>query len=93
MTKREMARVIAERTGMKPRQVEKVLTEFATIAVDSLTEGEDVRVAGLGCFSPRHRPAVERKNNLTGRKHHWPSRTTVTFRPYDSTLTKMNEGN
>lgn len=66
MTKSELVSALAEATELTKAQTEKVLSAFITKLGDSLASGNDVRIAGLGTFSVKSRPAREGRNPRTG---------------------------
>ena len=66
MTKTELISALAEATELSKTQTEKVLGAFISKVADTLASGNDVRIAGLGTFSVKSRPAREGRNPRTG---------------------------
>ncbi len=78
---RQMAAALAEDHGMPRRQVEAILNDFVTTFTDHLKAGTKVRVAGLGVFQVRDRPARTGRNPATGEQIEIPASRKIAFRP------------
>jgi DNA-binding protein HU-beta len=55
-----------EKTGMKKKDVEKIVNVLLETITDSLSRGEKVQVTGFGTFNVRAREAREGRNPATG---------------------------
>jgi DNA-binding protein HU-beta len=55
-----------EKTGMKKKDVEKIVNVLLETITDSLSRGEKVQVTGFGTFNARAREAREGRNPATG---------------------------
>lgn len=67
-----MCRLIAERTGIPRLKVDKVFNEFVKLAMESLVEGDDVRLPGVcvlkAVYIPsRHKVVTGRATKTSGR--------------------------
>jgi DNA-binding protein HU-beta len=65
-TLKNYAVTMAEKHGMAKKQANELLDEFIGMIVKSLKKGEKIRIAGLGIFQVRKRPARMGRNPATG---------------------------
>ena len=66
MNKSELVASMAEKTGLKKVDVEKVLKAFTETVADELKKGEKIQLVGFGTFEVAERPAREGRNPRTG---------------------------
>ncbi len=66
MNKNELVTSMAEKTGMKKTEVEKVLKAFTDTVATELKKGEKIQLVGFGTFEVAERPAREGRNPRTG---------------------------
>lgn len=66
MNKSELVASMAEKTGLKKVDVEKVLKAFTETVTDELKKGEKIQLVGFGTFEVAKRPAREGRNPRTG---------------------------
>ena len=66
MNKNELVASLAEKTGLKKTEVEKVLKAFTETVTDELKKGEKVQLVGFGTFETATREAREGRNPRTG---------------------------
>ncbi|MBE5943653.1 MAG: HU family DNA-binding protein [Lachnospiraceae bacterium] len=66
MNKNELVTSMAEKTGMKKTEVEKVLKAFTDTVAAELKKGEKIQLVGFGTFEVSERPAREGRNPRTG---------------------------
>lgn len=66
MNKNELVTALAEKTGMKKTEVEKVLKAFTDTVAEELKKGEKIQLVGFGTFETAERPAREGRNPRTG---------------------------
>ena len=66
MNKNELVSAMAEKTGMKKTEVEKVLKAFTDTVAAELKKGEKIQLVGFGTFEVAERPAREGRNPRTG---------------------------
>ena len=57
---------MAEKHGIAKKQANEMLEDFVGMIVKSLKKGEKIRIAGLGIFQVRKRPARMGRNPATG---------------------------
>jgi len=65
-TLKNYAVAMAEKHGIAKKQANTILEDFVGMIVKSLKKGEKVRIAGLGIFQVRKRPARMGRNPATG---------------------------
>ena len=66
MNKNELVASLAEKTGLKKTEVEKVLKAFTETVTDELKKGEKIQLVGFGTFETATREAREGRNPRTG---------------------------
>jgi DNA-binding protein HU-beta len=66
VNKDELARDIAEKSGLEVGQAKRALEAMLTSVEDSLGKGDEVRLTGFGKFSVTHRAARQGRNPRTG---------------------------
>ena len=66
MNKNELVSSLADKTGLKKTEVEKVLKAFTDTVSDELKKGEKIQLVGFGTFEVAERPAREGRNPRTG---------------------------
>ena len=66
MNKNELVASMAEKTGLKKTEVEKVLKAFTETVASELKKGEKIQLVGFGTFEVADRPAREGRNPRTG---------------------------
>ena len=81
MTKAELIKALAARTGMSQRAAADMLTALIDIVVEAVKNGEPVRIAGLGKFERRLRKGGARKVPKQDRIVHVPDKYVPVFRP------------
>lgn len=83
MTREELAREMALRTGLSRREAGAALEAMLSIVEEALCSGQSVFLRGFGCFEPRRggrrRARDPRGNGLID----IPGRARPCFRPYD----------
>ncbi|MEW5865550.1 MAG: HU family DNA-binding protein [Bacillota bacterium] len=67
MNKAELVARVAEQTGMKRREVEKVIAATLEVIEGALTSGGKVQVVGFGTFEVRNRAERIGRNPRTGK--------------------------
>lgn len=66
MTKAELIDALVEVTEERRSTVSEVLDAFVDVMQESMRNGEEVNVPGLGKFEARLRPARTARNPMTG---------------------------
>lgn len=80
MTKSELIDIIAGNTGQTKVVVARVLDELALVVVDSLSQGAEVTVPGIGKLSTVRREARTGRNPQTGAPVAIAARMAVRFK-------------
>jgi DNA-binding protein HU-beta len=81
VNKTELMKKIAEKTGLKVKDVENVYHEFVESVSSSLASGEKVQLIGFGTFETRKRGARQGRNPQTGKPLHIAEATVPAFKP------------
>lgn len=81
MNKRELARAVAEQTGMSVADAEAAVNATITVIAGELAEGGDVRIPGFGNFTVTERAARAGRNPQTGEYLDIPARKMPKFAP------------
>lgn len=81
VNRRDLARSLAKRTGLKQKDCEAVLRELRPVIAQALLDDEKVSIAGLGIFSTRVRKAWTGTNPLTGDPMVVEAQKVPVFRP------------
>lgn len=79
MTKKDLIVKIAEDTGIKKADVEKILDSLGGAAAAELIGNGEVPLSGLGKLKAHHSNARKGRNPKTGAAIDIPAKTTVKF--------------
>lgn len=66
MNKIELCAALAEKVDISKKDAEKFVTAFTDIVRDTLANGEDVKIPGLGTYTVTDRPERMGRNPKTG---------------------------
>ncbi len=66
MTKKELVSAMAEKTEMTKKDTETMVNAIVEVISETLANGEEVAIAGLGKFLVRERAARSGRNPQTG---------------------------
>ena len=80
MTRAELVRQVAARTGMSVAEADAAVKAVVASVAGALGRGETVRLAGFGSFEARDRPARAGRNPRTGAPLAVPASRAVRFR-------------
>ena len=80
MNKSEMADRLAARTGLSKAMAKEAVDGVFSAIGDALADGEEVRIAGVGTFGTRSRPARTGRNPRTGEAVSVLASTSPTFK-------------
>lgn len=81
MTKTEIVRRIARKTGLAQKSVTAVVEEFMEQVREALGEGREVSLRGFGSFRRRRRAAKVARDIAKNRAIRVPARDVPVFRP------------
>lgn len=82
MTREELARETAARTGLTMKEVQIVLVTFLDVIREALCRGDSIFLRGFGCFSTRMGRARRVRDPRDNGVMIIPSRYRPVFRPY-----------
>ncbi len=80
LTKKELVRDVAAGAGVSQKVVSEVLTALTDTMVESLAQGKDVQLIGIGGFKVRKRSARMGVNPQTGATISVPAKRVVGFK-------------
>lgn len=80
MNRTEVSALVAEKTGLKRAEVDKVLDGVFEVVTDALKKGDDVRFVGFGTFGVRDTEAKQGHNPRTGQKIDIPAKRKAVFK-------------
>ena len=80
MTRSELVRLVAERTGMRPSDADAAVKAVLASLAGALARGETVRLAGFGTFAATARAARTGRDPRTGAALALPASRRVSFR-------------
>ncbi|RMF45353.1 MAG: integration host factor subunit beta [Planctomycetota bacterium] len=81
MTKKEIVRTIADKTGLTQQDVKLVVQLTFEGIIDTLIEEGRVELRNFGVFQVKSRRARKARNPQTGRQVDVPEKYVVTFKP------------
>jgi integration host factor subunit alpha len=79
LTKAHLADLLFEQIGLNKRESKDMVDAFFDLMVDSLIEGDDVKISGFGNFQIRTKAARPGRNPRTGELIPIDSRRVATF--------------
>jgi DNA-binding protein HU-beta len=74
-----MIEAMASRTGMEKKDVKKFLDDLTALVEDTIRQGGELPLKGLGKFKVQHRKARVGRNPITGDEIQIPAKTVVKF--------------
>lgn len=81
MNKKELALLVANRTGLSKREALKAVQATIDCMIDTLQTGERITIMGFGAFFSCERPPRVTYNLYTKEREHLNSRKVIKFRP------------
>lgn len=89
MTKAELVREVAEKTGMTKKDTALLVNALFETIMDALSKGEKVQIAGFGIFEVKERAERVGRNPRTGEEIKIPPRKVPVFRVGKELKTKV----
>ncbi|MGD0235996.1 MAG: integration host factor subunit alpha [Syntrophorhabdales bacterium] len=80
MTKADIIAHVYEKLGLSKRESSNTVEHFFDIVKSCLTNGENVKISGLGNFAVRRKKARKGRNPQTGDEIEIAPRTVLSFR-------------
>ncbi|HHN64735.1 MAG TPA: integration host factor subunit alpha [Nitrospirae bacterium] len=81
MTRADLAQEIFERVGLPKKEAHEIIELILKTIIDTLKEGESVKISGFGTFTVRKKTPRIGRNPRTGQEIEITARRVVTFRP------------
>jgi len=81
MTKEELTKKVAEKSGISESEALTIINAFTDQIKEQLARGEKVTIAGFGTFVLSERKAKTFINPKTGNSHDIPQRVLPHFKP------------
>ena len=92
MTKADIIAHVYEKLGLSKRESSNTVEHFFDIVKGCLTNGENVKISGLGNFAVRRKKARKGRNPQTGETITITPRKVLTFKPSAVLKNKVNQG-
>lgn len=80
MNKRDLVRIIADKTDQTRSSVDKTISAFQNVVTEALFAGDDVRLLGFGTFSKKRTNARKGRNPRTGETMDIPAKNMAKFK-------------
>jgi nucleoid DNA-binding protein len=81
VTKKDMARVIADATGLQQAQAREIVQRVFDGIIEALVRDGRIELRNFGVFEVRRRRPRQARNPRTGEPVSVPERAVVTFKP------------
>jgi integration host factor subunit beta len=91
MTKKDIAKKIAEATGITQQTVTEIVRMVFDGITEILVEEGGIELRNFGVFKVKNRKARNARNPRTGESVMVPERRTVTFKPGQNVLRRIGE--
>jgi len=90
VTKRDLARRIADKTGVSLETAAHVISTFLDEAVQAVRDNGRLELRNFGVFALKERQARLGRNPRTGVSVNIPQRRTITFKPGTNVVYDLN---
>ena len=80
MTKVDLINGVYEKLGFSKSESSEIVEQFFEIVKNSLIQGENVKISGLGNFMVKHKKARKGRNPQTGEEIEIASRKVMNFK-------------
>ena len=81
VTKRQIVRTIAHKTGLPPADIQRIVQETFDAVIDVLERDGRLELRNFGVFQVKSRAARRARNPATGEEVAVPDRLVVSFKP------------
>jgi nucleoid DNA-binding protein len=92
MTKKDLARVVSNRTGMPQKQTHEVVQSILGTVLETLAAEGRIELRNFGLFEVKQRAARKARNPRTGEKVDVPEKYVVTFKPGRAMQQRVENG-
>lgn len=89
MTKKEIAKAIAEQSGLSVLETQEVVQKTMNAIIAALLVDRRIELRGFGVFEVRKRAARNARNPRTGEKILVPETLVVTFKPGNEMVERL----
>lgn len=80
MQKKEFAKKVAEKSGMKIVDAERMITAFVDVVTEAFNNDERIELRGFGNFVKKNKKAHKGRNMRTGSIIDIPAKSVLTFK-------------
>lgn len=80
MQKKEFAKRVAEKSGIKIVEAEKIIAAFIDVVTEAFNNDERVELRGFGNFVKKNKKARKARNLATGATIDIPAKDVLTFK-------------
>ena len=80
MQKKEFVKKVAEKSGAKIVEVERMVSAFIEVIAEAFNNGERVELRGFGNFIKKSRKARKARNLISGEVMDIPAKDVLTFK-------------
>lgn len=81
MDKKGLINLLSEKTGLTQRDARKFLDAYTDTVMNTVADGDEIRIVGFGTFGLRFRSAREGRNPATNEKIMIPASSQAYFKP------------
>ena len=81
MNKEDLVRQVAAKAAITKKDAEKAVSAITEVIMDSLADGESIKLVGFGSFECRERKSRTGRNPQTGEEMIIPATTVPYFSP------------
>jgi integration host factor subunit alpha len=90
MTKSHICEILYEKLGLSKRECGDIVERFFKLVKESLANGDDVMLTGLGTLMVKHKKARKGRNPHTGERMELTERKVLTFKLSQVLKKKIN---
>lgn len=90
LTKADLSILLFEQLGLNKREANDFIEAFFEAILQSLTQGQDVKISGFGNFEVRAKSSRPGRNPKTGKAVNIPARKVIAFKPTVTLRGKIN---
>jgi DNA-binding protein HU-beta len=86
----QLVQIIADQTGLPKKQASNAVTSIVDFMMQSLSQGDDVKIAGFGIFHLQTLKARRGRHPISGDTLQIPERRTIRFKCYKQLRETLN---
>ena len=92
MNNKEFISIMAGRTGMKTKEVQRAVDALISVMGDSFQEGDNVQMSNFGCFEVKKKLERVMVNPATAQRMLVPPKLVLTFKPNPTWKDNIKKG-